>query len=335
MQTNRLPSFPYLFRYCATLAVASFLPTTLMAVTLSELMHPASQPAPTPYIQSGGIDQSLYCFPPADLKPGDKRAAVILIHGGAWIAGSADVFFAHARYFAARGAVAFSINYRLVTASGPSVGDCLADCKSAVRYIRTHASELGVDPEKIAVLGDSAGGHLAAALGTVEGFDAPNDDKKRSGVPNAMILCNPIVDMTEADWPKFIIRGKALDRHATPADKVMTEPQRELARHLSPLFNVRPGQPPALMMHGLNDHVVSPDQARKFAAAMEQAKNRCDLVLIEGAGHAFIIAGYSAPEAMVVDAIRRADKFLISLGWLSGEPTLEVSNPPAWPPRKK
>jgi dipeptidyl aminopeptidase/acylaminoacyl peptidase len=61
--------------------------------------------------------------------------------------------------------------------------------------------------------------------------------------------------------------------------------QLELARRLSPLSCVRAGQPPTLLMHGLADTVVSPEQARRFAAAMKQAGNRCDLALLEGAGH--------------------------------------------------
>ena len=246
--------------------------------------------------------------------------------------GECGSFFPHARYFASRGAVAVSANYRLATADGTGLPECLRDCKAAVRYVRAHAGEWGIDPHRIAVLGDSAGGHLAAALGTVGGFD----DLPVAGatgldaVPDAMILCNPIVDLTDGDWPKYVIRGAALDKHAAPETWVMNDAQRALARQLSPVFQVKAGAPPTLLMHGLDDHVVDPAQARRFAEAMKIAGNRCELVLIEGARHAFIMPRYTAPEATVVSAIRRADEFLIALGWLPGTPTLEVSDPPAW-----
>lgn len=315
--------------------IALFISATAAPATpLSDFLHGAT-PQPEAYKEPGGPEQELYCFKPAGMQPGDRKAAVVLIHGGAWVAGSAEVFFPHARYFASRGAVAFSINYRLVKPEGPFLAESLADCKSAMRYIREHAGEYGIDPSKVAVLGDSAGGHLAAALGTVPGFDDPRDDLKVSATPQAMILCNPIVDMTQGDWIKFVIAGKALDKHATAQEKTPTAEQLELGRKLSPLFNVRAGEPPTLLMHGLDDQIVTPDQAREFSAAMQKAGNRCELVLIEGARHAFVLPNYTAPEPMVVDAIRRADQFLVSLGWLTGPATLEASNPPAWVPKAR
>jgi dipeptidyl aminopeptidase/acylaminoacyl peptidase len=140
-----------------------------------------------------------------------------------------------------------------------------------------------------------------------------------------MVLCNPIVDMTDAAWVKFAIGGAALAKKPKPEDLRPSPAQLEEARRSSPLFQVRPQQPPALLMHGLNDRVVLPDQARAFAETMKKAENRCDLKLIEGARHAFILTKYTAPEATVVDAINSADRFLASLGYLSGEPTLTVS----------
>ncbi len=299
-------------------------------ITLADCLKDTPAPVTKTYKTVNSVPLTLDIFSPADLKPGDKRMAMVLIHGGAWVAGDSKVFYPHARYFASRGAVAISINYRLLTATGPSLGDCLADCKSAIRYIRAHATELGIDPDHVAVLGDSAGGHLAAALGTVAGFDDPQDDLKISAVPNAMVLCNPIVDMTEGTWIKFVIRGAALDKKPAPEACVPTPDQLKLGRELSPLFQIKPGQPPALLMHGLDDHIVTPDQARQFAKADVEAKNRCDLVLIEGARHAFVLPKYTAPEPMVLDAIRKADQFLVSLGFLIGAPTLELSSPPAW-----
>jgi acetyl esterase/lipase len=201
------------------------------------------------------------------------------------------------------------------------------DCRAALVFIRDHAKEWGVDPSKIVVMGDSAGGHLAALAGMIP---AP------AGNPGvaAMILCNPIVDLTEGDWMKFVIGGRALEKNPPPDAKIPTAQQTALARELSPLCLARPGLPPTLLMHGSEDHVVNPHQVRAFAAAMSSCGNSCELDMIAGARHAFILPKYTAPEPLVVESLKKADAFLASLGFVSGPPTLEVSSTPAWQPLK-
>ena len=235
-----------------------------------------------------------------------------------------------ARYFAARGLVAFNITYRLAKPGAVTVADCVADCRSALRYVRAHAAALGLDPARIAVAGDSAGGHLAATLGTDTGPSHPDDAPDVSGRADALLLFNPIVDMTEADWIRYAVGGPALaDKKNTPRPAAPEDIA--LARSLSPLFHVAPGQPPALLMHGRADRIVPLSQAELFADAYRVAGNRIDFTVVEGGvGHAFVIPGYKWPESVVVEAVRAADAFLASLGWLSGEPTLTVSSPPAW-----
>ena len=294
------------------------------AAPLADFMR-APVPEEIVYAERAGERLLLHTFRPVDSKPGERRPAIVWIHGGAWVGGTTDGFMPHARYFASRGLVAFNITYRLAKPGKVTVGDCVADCRDAVRYLRKHAAELGVDPARIAVAGDSAGGHLAAALGTL-----PDSEPVVSGRADAMLLYNPIVDMTEGDWIRFAVGGPALadkkntPRPAAPADVA-------LARSLSPLYHVVPGQPPALLMHGRGDKIVPFAQAERFAAAAHAVGNRCDLILLdETIGHAFVIAGYKWPEPNVVEAIRTADTFLGSLGWLAGEPTLTTSTPPAW-----
>lgn len=306
------------------------IPLATWAIDMRTLLHPSPVPQEQVYKTLGSVELKLYYFTPANWKTTDHRPAMVWIHGGGWTSGTADTFFPHAKYFATRGAVGFSIEYRLVKPEGPTVADCLADCKSAIRYIRSHASDLGVDPQRIAVLGDSAGGHLAASLGTIGGFDDPADDLSVSAKPNAMVLCNAILDFNQDGFIKTVIGGEALAKHPAPAATQPTAQQSELAHKLSPLFSVHEGDPPALVMHGLDDHVVSPNQSRQFTEAMKAAGNRCDLILLEGCRHAFVVPKYTAPEKVVVAAIRSADTFLTSLGYLSGDPTLEESDPPAW-----
>ncbi len=301
---------------------------------LSHFMPPVrAAPESVVYKRSGSQELKLHIFRPSGVPSGERRPALICIHGGAWLAGGAEVFFPHAAYFASRGLVGISIEYRLLQRepAGFSMADCLMDCKSAIRYIRTHAAELGVDLVRIGVMGDSAGGHLAAALGTCAGFDDAADNVAVNAIPNSMILCNPIMDLTEAPWVNYIIRGRALERKPESADLIPTAAQIDLAKKLSPIYQINGDQPPALLIHGLKDAVVTPDQARKFAAATQKAGNRCDLELLPEAGHAFILTGYRASEPDVVAVLLRIDRFLAELGWLNGPANLTISNPPAWP----
>lgn len=289
--------------------------------------------APAPenivYATRDGHELVLHTFKPADGNPGDRRPAVIWIHGGAWVGGNPQGSLPFGRYLASRGAVAFVITYRKAQPGGTGVAGCLADCRSAVRHVRAHADQLGVDPGRIAVIGESAGGHLAASLGTLEVFDHPDDERSVSARPDAMVLYNPIVDMTEDDWVRYAVGGNALADKRTP--RPSDPASLAQARALSPLFHVAPGQPPALVVHGRGDKVVRVHQAERFAEAMKSAGNRCELVLYgPEIGHAFAIAGYKWPESVVVPAIREADKFLASLGWLEGEPTLSTSPTSPW-----
>lgn len=288
-----------------------------------------NQPAPTEvvYKHTAQGDLKLFCFTPANAKSGEAHPAALWIHGGGWTGGNCNSFFPMARYTAARSAASFVVEYRLVKPGITTVATCIADCKSAVRYLRSHAAELGIDPHRIAVLGESAGGHLAACVGTLDGVNDPADDLAVSARPDALVLYNPLTDFTQSNFLKLFTNGAAGDE------------QLKRAREVSPVFHVRAGQPPAICLHGLADTVVSPDDSRRFAAAMKQAGNRCELVLLPETPHAFLIPNYKCSEAVVVNALRRGDEFLTSLGWFAGEPTLTVSDPPSWkskwPPTQK
>jgi len=325
MQTNQLLKTILLTPCLLTL---SFMMPDAKAVTMTELMATNDIPAPVVYGTNDPSIQVIVPFLPKDLKPGEKRPAIVLIHGGAWHAPGASMFYPMAKYFASRGIAAFSIDYRSVEKPHfASVGDILEDCRNAMRYIRTHAAEYGVDPDKIAVLGDSAGGHLAAALGTI-----PDPTEAVRSSADAMIPCNPIVDMSGTNWIKFVMGGKALERKPAPEDLIPTPAQQKMAHDLSPINFVTSKSAPTLLMHGVNDTIVLPAQSQQFADVLKKAGVRCDLVLIPEARHAFILPKYTAPESMVVDATCKADLFLASLGYLKGEPTLVVSVPVAWEP---
>ena len=242
----------------------------------------------------------LYLVYPEQAKPTDRRPAVVFIHGGGWGGGDADQWFPQCRYFALRGLVGVSVDYRLKSDT-TTIAQCVIDCKSAVRYLRRHAAELGLDPDKIAVVGESAGGHLAAAVGTVEAYNEQGEDLTLSAVPSALVLLNPITDLT-TPW------GKSL------GDK---------AESLSPLHHISQHTPPTLLIHGDADRVVDIRHARAFHEKMLALGNRSRLVVFAGAGHAFAVFKYG-PDASTARAIIEIDRYLISLGYVQGKPLLQI-----------
>ena len=114
---------------------------------------------------------------PVDWKSADKRPAIVFFFGGGWKNGSYLQFVAQSDYFASRGMVAASADYRIESIHHTTPDKCVEDAKSAVRYLRQHASELGIDPGKVVAGGGSAGGHIAACTALIDAFDAETDDK--------------------------------------------------------------------------------------------------------------------------------------------------------------
>jgi len=286
------------------------------------------------YKSVSGKPLHLYTFCPDEFRKSDKRTAVVIIHGGGWTGGEVEAFFPHARYFASRGAVAFCVEYRLVKAGESTVENCVSDCKSAMRYIRSHALELGIDPNKIIVMGDSAGGHLAGCMGTVNGFDDPKDDLTVSDAPNMAILCNPLTDFTQSSFIKIVIGGQALKSRENPDIASLSPGVISLAKRLSPLYCVRKNHIYTLIMHGTADKVISPSQSEALCQAMKKVGNNCELVMLPGASHAFVCVRWRAPEAEVVKTIRQIDDYMCRHDFLKGKSNLVLSNPEAWEPKK-
>jgi acetyl esterase/lipase len=243
-------------------------------------------------LSSGLTEQlRLYLVSPRECKASDRRAAVVFIHGGGWTEGDPDQWFPQCRYFALRGAVGASVQYRLATGTN-HLEACVSDCQAAIAYLRRHAAELGVDPRRIAVVGESAGGHLAAALGTVS-VEAGLSES----APDALVLLNPITDLTTR-WGERL--GSA-------------------ARQFSPLHHISKRTPPTLLIHGAADSVVGIRQARAFHQRMLELGNQSRLVEVPGADHAFAVFGFGPASGNIL-AIAEIDRFLRALGYLNGSP---------------
>ncbi|MDF7824663.1 alpha/beta hydrolase fold domain-containing protein [Pontiellaceae bacterium B12227] len=278
----------------------------VLQVELNDLLEPAAMESDQilVYKTVNGRELKLHLFHP-ETPTENPSAALLAIHGGGWTGGTPNMFFPHCRYFAMRGIPAFSIEYRLVDSNaGTTIYDCIADCTNAVEYIRSHAAELGIDPNRIAVIGDSAGGHLAACTGTLP----PVTNRA-----NAIINCNGIMDVT-GYWGRYVPEGTL-----------------EAQTAVSPLFQVSSHSAPMLNIHSLADPTVDYSQAVDMHTALTNAGVRSELHTLTNALHAFILPGYTATQEQIVEGITETDRFLESLGYLSGEPGISVSsftNPP-------
>jgi acetyl esterase/lipase len=141
------------------------------------------------YKKIGDRELQLHVFEPDGLRAGDRRPCFITIHGGGWAGGEPRRMYPFADHFARLGMVGISVEYRLLSPKqGTTVFDCVRDGRSAIRYVRSHANELNIDPTKLVVSGASAGGHVAAATALFDGVDEEGESTDASCVPNAMVL---------------------------------------------------------------------------------------------------------------------------------------------------
>ena len=266
------------------------------------------------YKRVGKTDLKSYIIEPENHKPTDKRPAIVFFFGGGWKRGSAGQFVPQARYFASRGMVAMTADYRVYTRQQSRIVDCVADAQSVIRWVRANAKRLGIDPDRIVASGGSAGGHLAAATGTVDDFTGPEEDHSISARPNAMVLFNPGFDVASFDPNKP-------ENTATPG-VYYGVPLGADPRKLSPLFQVKPGLAPTIVFHGKADTGIPYAKTEVFVEAMKKAGNRCELFGFEGAPHGFYNWG-AFDNKYFVETLRYADEFLISLKYLSGTPTID------------
>lgn len=252
------------------------------------------------YKTVGDVSLKLHIFELTERTAGAKRPAIVFFFGGGWTGGTPSQFFPHCRYLASRGMTAVSAEYRVKSRHGTTPLECVADGKSAVRWLRLHADELGIDQDKIAGGGGSAGGHVGACTGVIEGLDEEGENLKVSSRPNALVLFNPVTDTTPERW---------------------RERMGPRARDISPNHHIRKGLPPTIIFHGTADTTVPIEQVETFARLMNEAGNTCRLVPFKGMKHAFFNYGKFENKPFV-ETVGHMDRFLVSLGYIEGEPTL-------------
>lgn len=203
------------------------------------------------------------------------RPAVMLIHGGGWHAFSKETYRDQAQRLAGAGFVTANINYRLVPDGVyPRI---IQDCICALAFFRSRADDFGFDPDRVALMGYSAGGHLVSLLGVgidVEDFQ-PSCAAGSTGPPAAVIAGAGPQDLRDLAWADAVqdLVGGTIDEY----------PERyDLA---SPIEHVSAGAPPYLFVHGTDDVFVPVEQSEEMRDALVAAGNDARLLTLSGGGH--------------------------------------------------
>ena len=292
----------------AVLAAASLLVTT---ATAQDLMgqSPEAQVVDVPVVQgridaiSGVVYSQVFergrsvrglkmtLFVP---RTKEKKPAVLYFPGGGFTSADHEKFLEMRYALACAGYVVAACEYRAVPNKFPAL---LEDAKAAVRWMRAHASEFGVDANRIGLLGDSAGGYVVQMAGATNGeknWDV-GDFKEVSSDVQAVVSIYGISDLTTigegignenvhasaAVTEALLLNGPAFKDFAGAS--VNADPQK--AKAASPIGHVDGTEPPFLLMHGSGDKMVSPLQSKKMFEALQNKKVEAEYVLVRGAEH--------------------------------------------------
>lgn len=245
-----------------------------------------------PYAGTDNPRQRLDLYLPKQPKS-SKLPVIVFIHGGAWMGGSKDGHLGQLAPFVRTGDyAAASVGYRLTDeAQWPAQ---IHDCKAAIRWIKANAAKYGLDPDRIAVWGTSAGGHLVAMLGTsgdvpeLEGDLGPRKDADGKDLTSKVACVANYFGPT--DLPAMIGPPSQIDHAAPNAPEARLiggalPDNADKAKAASPITYVSAGDPPVLTVHGTDDPLVPYAQAVRFDKALRAAGVTSYLVAVQGAGH--------------------------------------------------
>lgn len=261
-----------------------------------------------------GLPQRLDLYLPATATPGGGPA-VVFLHGGGWVKGDKSGLRDRriASELASAGYAVASVDYRLGAKVWPGN---LEDCRNAVRFLRVRAAQDGINPNRIAVMGASAGGHLAllVAFGGVRAASAePAVFPGVSDSVRAVVDFYGITDLTtrRRSLADGTPTSRWMDSYAGDMLGVSLERDPAAWRDASPVFHIQPSSPPVLIVHGLSDSTVDYPQAIELADDLAARGVEHQLVLLKGVGHMFDLEtwrGKPLPadvRSLVLDFLRR------------------------------
>jgi acetyl esterase len=248
------------------------------------------------YKSVNGIDLKLHIFTP-ESDNDESKAAVVFFFGGGWLQGSVSQFVPHSQHLASRGVVSIVADYRVWNRHHSNVMSAVADAKSAIRWLRSHAEELGIDPNRLAAGGGSAGGHLAVATAVVPYFDEPDEDHRISSSPSLLLLFNPAVDTSQ-------IGQRREDQFQGQGE------------NLSPQHQLVDSSVPTFIVHGKADTTVPFSHALAYCDKLKGLSGTCELHGYEEATHGFFNKGREN-DRWYTPTVREMDRFLIRFGYMS------------------
>lgn len=226
----------------------------------------------------------------------ELKPAIVYYPGGGFSSADYEKFVEMRMALAQAGFVVAAVEYRVVPDKYPAL---VVDAKAAVRYLRAHAAQFGIDPSLVGVLGDSAGGYVAQMMGTTNGekqFDQGDFLEQSSDVQAAVTIYGisnllnigegfpekiQEVHSSPAVTEALLLNGLAFADFAGAG--IHSNPDKAMAA--SPMGHIKEGMPPFLIMHGSNDKLVSPVQSEQLYDALLRKGNKADYVVVENAGH--------------------------------------------------
>lgn len=240
---------------------------------------------------------------PPHWKATDKRPAIVFFFGGGWTKGTPAQFKPQAEYFAKRGMVCGRADYRVRGKDGVTPDKCVEDALDAMRWVRRHAAELGVDPDRIVAAGGSAGGHLAACTFFIDGPNMGGGGQAVSPKPNLMVLYNPALNLAALPGKKN--------------EKFVEGMSQELRERNSPLLHLRKDAPPTLVLDGTEDWLGS--QTKEFVEKCKRLGVHIETYYAEGQPHSFFNRN-----PWLEKTTERVDQFLVKNGYLDSEPKVKL-----------
>lgn len=257
------------------------------------------------YKEVDGQSLRAFVFPAVAGQDAGAHPAIAFFHGGGWVFGRPQEFFGACERFARLGFTTISFQYRLsVNADGtwpkPGVSpiESVKDARSAIRWMRANAAALHLDPDRIVVAGQSAGGQLALATALIE-INESTDDLAVSPAPNALLLYSSNVNTLEP-WVDMLLG----DRSAASIFAI------------SPYHHVRKHMPPAIAFRGLEDDQVPRYVVDLFKRRMDEFGNRFEVVSYPGRKHYLGVGNEKYADYFDEEIMERTDAFLRQLGFM-------------------
>ncbi|MGC3947572.1 MAG: alpha/beta hydrolase [Chryseolinea sp.] len=226
------------------------------------------------YKRVDGQELNIFMFYSAASQRRNDNVAIALFHGGGWVFGDPAEFFEACKRYARMGYVTFSVDYRLCKKAdgswpNPAITpvESTKDARSAIRWLKSNAAMLKIDPKKIVVGGQSAGGQLALSTVLLDSINEKSDDLKVDPTPAALLLYSPAVNTMEA-WIDMLLGSRRTEIWS-----------------ISPYHHLRKGMPPVIMFRGDEDNQVLPYITQMFKGKMDAVGNYCEEHVYKGRKH--------------------------------------------------